>query len=216
MTKKLTKQFIDKTIQLGELLIQFGKVDRAIYVDMKGTVESDTDHTVMLAVMACAIADALDLKLDLGKIAQYALIHDLVEVYAGDVSTLDFHNTDFATKEANEREALDRIKREFSGTFPWIGRTIEAYELLADEEARYVKTLDKVMPAISHLFSDAKVVDEGFDDPEAFLRSVRARDTAMRGSYAANQEIIMQLRELLLEPTIENKFKKHGKEYKKS
>lgn len=216
MTKKLTKQFIDKTIQLGELLIQFGKVDRAIYVDMKGTVESDTDHTVMLAVMACAIADALGLKLDLGKIAQYALIHDLVEVYAGDVSTLDFHNTDFATKEANEREALDRIKREFSGTFPWIGRTIEAYELLDDEEARYVKTLDKVMPAISHLFSDAKVVDEGFDDPEAFLRSVRARDTAMRGSYAANQEIIMQLRELLLEPTIENKFKKHGKEYKKS
>ncbi|HMT19013.1 MAG TPA: HD domain-containing protein [Candidatus Saccharibacteria bacterium] len=215
MTQKLTKQFVDSTVELGEMLIQFARVNRAIYVDMEGTKESDTDHTVMLAVMACAIADSLELDMDMGLVAQYALIHDLVEVYAGDVSTLDFHNTDFDAKEANERRALERIKAKFDGTFPWIARTIESYESLADTESRYIKTLDKVMPAITHLFSDARIVDEGFNDPVAFVRSIRARDASMRESYAAEHEIIMQLRAIILEPTIENKFKKHGREYKK-
>jgi hypothetical protein len=45
--------------------------------------ESDTDHTVMLALIACALAPIVDARLDVGLVAQYALVHDLVEAYAG-------------------------------------------------------------------------------------------------------------------------------------
>ncbi len=211
MEESVSDEFAQEVAKLGKLLIAFNKVDRSIYVDMEGTKESDTDHSVMLAVIACAVAESLKLGLDIGKVAQYALVHDLVEVYAGDVSTLDFRNTDFAAKEANEQAALERIKKEFGKTFPWIHQTIEAYESLKDAEARYIKTLDKAMPAITHLYSDGRAVDEGFDDPDAFASSVQARNENMRSTFAHDQEVVMRLREKLLAPTISRKYEKHGK-----
>ncbi len=212
MKQEITDEFVQNVVDLGGLMMTFGKVFRATYLDKNGTKESDTDHTTMLAVMACAIASSLQLDLDLGKVAHYALVHDLVEVYAGDVNTINFQTTDHKAKEENEAAALQRIKEQFGETFPWIHKTIEAYESLSDPEARYIKTLDKILPAITHIHTDNMAVNEGFDDPVAFETSVRARNEHMRNTFAHDQELVMQLREKLLEPTIVKKYQHHGKE----
>ena len=212
MKQQITDDFVQGVVGLGSLMMSFGKVYRATYLDKDGTKESDTDHTTMLAVMACAIASSLQLDLDLGKVAHYALVHDLVEVYAGDVNTINFHTTDHKAKEENEAAALRRIKERFGEVFPWIHTTIEAYESLADAEARYIKTLDKIMPAITHIHTDNMAVNEGFDDPVAFEESVRARNEHMRNTFAHDQELVMRLREKLLEPTIAKKYQHHNKE----
>jgi 5'-deoxynucleotidase YfbR-like HD superfamily hydrolase len=211
MSTKLPANFSSDTAELGELLMAFAKVYRATYIDYEGTHESDTDHTTMLAIMACAIASSLNLSLDIGKIAQYAVVHDLVEVYSGDVNTVNFFNIDHAEKEKNEALALAKIRKKFGKTFPWIHETIEAYESLEDAESRYIKTLDKLMPAITHIYTDGRAVDEGFDDPKAFEESVLARGKHMRETFAHDQEIILQLRDELLRPTIHNKYEKHRK-----
>lgn len=211
MKQTIPDNFVDETIKLGKLLMDFSKVYRATYTDKESTRESDTDHTTMLAIMACAIASSLELGLDIGKIAQYAIIHDLVEVYAGDVNTINFHTTDMKAKEVAEKAALARIKVEFGETFPWIHETIEKYELLSDGESRYIKTLDKIMPAITHIHTDGIAVDDGFDNPEAFHNSVKARSQHMRETYASDFDVIMQLRDKILEPTIKRKYEKHGK-----
>ncbi len=215
MKQQITDEFVEDTIKLGGLMMAFSKVFRATYLDTQGTKESDTDHTTMLAVIACAVADSLKLGLDIGKVAQYALVHDLVEVYAGDVNTIDFNNTDHKAKEENEAKALDQLKKEFGKTFPWIHKTIESYEKLGDPEARFIKTLDKIMPALTHLHTDNIAVNEGFDNPEGFEESVYARNAHMRKTFAHDQEIIMQLRDKLLEPTIETKYNYHGKTRKR-
>jgi 5'-deoxynucleotidase YfbR-like HD superfamily hydrolase len=49
--------------------------------------ENDAEHSWSVALLACALAPEVDPQLDLGKIAQYAIAHDLVEVYADDTST---------------------------------------------------------------------------------------------------------------------------------
>jgi putative hydrolases of HD superfamily len=211
MAKQLTDELVSDFVDLGGLLMAFAKVNRATYLDTNRTPESDTDHSVMLGVMACALAEALQLNMDLGKVAQYALIHDLVEVYAGDVNTINFHTTDTEAKEREEAKALARIKEQFSHTLPWIHTTIERYETLADKEARYVKTLDKAMPSITHIHTDGLAVDDSFDDPVAFEASVRAKNAHLRNTYAHDLEVIMQLREALLKPTIDRKYEKHGK-----
>lgn len=215
MKQQITDEFVEDTIKLGGLMMAFGKVFRVTYLDTQGTKESDTDHTTMLAVIACAVADSLKLNLDLGKVAQYALIHDLVEVYAGDVNTIDFNNTDHKAKEQNEAKALGQLKKEFGKTFPWIHKTIEAYEKLDDPEARYIKTLDKIMPVLTHLHTDNKTVNESFDNPEGYQASVYARSAHMLKTFAYDQEIIMQLRDKLYEPIIEKKYNYHGKTRKK-
>jgi putative hydrolase of HD superfamily len=114
------------------------------------TPESDTDHTVMIAVCACALASKLYPYLDIGKVSQYAIVHDLVEVYAGDTNTFNISDEDRHKKEERERSAFERISKEFNNVYPWIPETIEKYESLSDDEAQFVKAVDKLMTKLTH------------------------------------------------------------------
>lgn len=137
-------------IDIGKMVLSFARVNRVTLHEDGLTPESDTDHTVMVAICSCALASKLYAKLDVGKVAQFALIHDLVEVYAGDTNT--FNISDEGRKEKEERElaALRRIQSEFDTVYPWIAKTIEEYESLISDEAQFVKAIDKVMTKLTH------------------------------------------------------------------
>jgi 5'-deoxynucleotidase YfbR-like HD superfamily hydrolase len=93
----------DSLIELGRLAMAFGKIDRtACYHEDGVTKESDSDHTVMLGWIAPALAQRCFRSLDLGLVAQFALIHDAVEVYAGDTQTLRIDGDGKAAKKARE------------------------------------------------------------------------------------------------------------------
>ncbi len=91
-------------IDIGKLILTFAKVNRVTLHEDGVTQESDTDHTVMLSVSACALASKLYPELNLGKIAQFAIVHDLVEVYALDTNTINI--TDSEREEKKDRETL--------------------------------------------------------------------------------------------------------------
>jgi len=202
---------LDDLLDLARLIRDFAQVERTIYLDPNKTIESDTDHTVALSVFACALAQKYEPKLDLGLIAQYALVHDLVEVYAGDVSTLHIDRVDFAAKEAAEAKALRKIKKRFGKAFPWLHQTIEDYESLKTAEARFVKAIDKAMPGLTHHLNDNLMVNEEFDSAEAFAASKRLQDQKMKQSYAKDQQLAMRLRRLILDPVIKKKRQHHQK-----
>lgn len=210
-TDKISNEVVEKTLELGGFLLEFATVYRATYLNTSHDKESDTDHTVMLAVIACAVAAKFHPEYDLGKVAQYALVHDLVEVYAGDVNTINFNAIDIKAKEKAEADALTKIKQKFGRTFPWIHKTIESYESLIDVEARFIKTLDKSLPAITHYFTDNKAVNEGFDDPVAFEHSVTSRNKAMRKTFAHDQDVAMELRDAIVGMAVEKKYEYHDK-----
>lgn len=116
----------------------------------------------MLGIVACAFAEQFEPSLDLGLIAQYALVHDFVEVYSGDTCTINATGEQFLDKAQREASALARIKDQFSGTLPWVAATIDSYDRLNLPEARFVKTLDKVLPKITHaLNKGAALVEHG-------------------------------------------------------
>jgi len=65
------------------LLIPSAKTFRSIKLQPElDRFENDAEHGFLLAVLACALAERMELKLDLGKVSQYALVHDLVEAVA--------------------------------------------------------------------------------------------------------------------------------------
>lgn len=82
-----TERTADVTLNLGRLALLFGRVNRITKHDDGMTLESDTDHTIMLSLLACAFASKYMPDLDIGRVAQFALVHDLVEAYAGDTAT---------------------------------------------------------------------------------------------------------------------------------
>lgn len=153
---------IVKIVELSQLCLQFARVNRVTYHEDGKRFESDSDHTVMLGIVACAFAEQFEPNLDRGLIAQYALVHDFVEVYAGDTCTINATGEQFVDKAAREAVALDKLRAQFSGIFPWLIAIIESYDSLASPEARFIKTLDKVLPKITHaLNKGAALIDHG-------------------------------------------------------
>lgn len=105
--------------------------------------ENDAEHSWSVAFLACSLAPEIDPSLDVGKIAQFAAVHDLVEVFAGDTSP--WHEERIrSSKEGREAAALKHINKHF-GRFSWISRTIEAYESRTSNEAKFVWAVDKVI-----------------------------------------------------------------------
>lgn len=183
----------DAVINLGRLSLAFGRVDRITYHDDGETLESDTDHTVMLGLVACAFA-ARHLNLDLGLVAQYALVHDLVEVYAGDTPTLVALSVDAKEEKARREEAaLLRLAEEFAFSLPWVATTIADYERRADPEARYVKAMDKLLPKITHVLNDCMTVRAQGMDAAALAERYEAQFVELKG-YAADFPPLFDLR----------------------
>jgi 5'-deoxynucleotidase YfbR-like HD superfamily hydrolase len=123
--------------------VPFAEIERAITwpTDPDRRGENDAEHSFSLALIAGAVADRLGL--DAGLAAQFGLLHDFVELYAGDTSVWDVELA--KTKAQREKSALGKIKQRH-GNFPWLGKTIERYEALDTEEACLVYALDKLAP----------------------------------------------------------------------
>ncbi len=148
-------------IQLASTILDFGKVNRQTFHQDGLRPESDTDHTVMLGIIAASLAKKMYVDLDVGLITQFALIHDFVEVYAGDTPTLMNVGDDFFKEKANrELQAFERLKKEFGGSFTWIHTMIEKYEKLDTKEARFVKALDKILPKLTVILNNAKGIND--------------------------------------------------------
>lgn len=146
MSKSLTAK--DTISLLSDLLIPAATVFRTTKVQPNlDRFENDAEHSFLLATLGCAIAQHIDPMLDLGKISQYALVHDLVEVYAGD-TTIWASAEQHASKAEREEAALRTIEDRFGTKFPWMEQTIKAYERFDEPESCFVYALDKLIPYV--------------------------------------------------------------------
>jgi putative hydrolases of HD superfamily len=151
------EELFNEMTRLSALCLQYGETFRVTTYPDGQTLESDTDHSFMLGMMACVLRDMVAPELDRGKLAEYALIHDFVEVYAGDTATLGM--IDKSEKEERERKALGRIQSEYDNVFPWIAKAIGEYDSLAAPEARFIKVLDKIMPTLTQVQNEGEVFE---------------------------------------------------------
>lgn len=141
----------DLIVFYKQLLIPFMKIRRDMpFPTEPERMETDGEHAFTLAMVALSLNERLNLKLDTGKISQYALVHDLVEVHAGDLS-VKAPEADHALKDTKEREAYQKIKSDFSNIFPWVHRTIREYEKKKDKESKFVYVVDKYAGALGWL-----------------------------------------------------------------
>jgi putative hydrolase of HD superfamily len=109
--------------------------------------ENDPEHSWHIATMAMLFTEYANEKVDQLKVIKMLLIHDLVEIYAGDTFAYDMVGN--STKEKREKEAAKKI----FGLLPqdqaeemldlW-----NEFESLATSEARFASALDKLQPLI--------------------------------------------------------------------
>jgi len=143
-------------VKAAGLALEFGRIDRTGVCHPGGAPESDTDHTVMLAWLAPAFADLVNDQhgyeyLNVGKVCQFAVVHDMPEVFAGDTPTLRITPEQQAEKEHREWMGAVRLAAMFRGMLPWIATWVRTYEQQACREARFVRAVDKILPKLVHL-----------------------------------------------------------------
>jgi 5'-deoxynucleotidase YfbR-like HD superfamily hydrolase len=198
-------------VDIGKLVLQFARVNRVTRHEDGTTPESDTDHTVMLSVCACALAKKLyPDSLDVGLVAQFAIVHDLVEAYAMDTDSFGLNEEGKKVKDTREHESYLRIEREFSSTYPWLPDTIAKYEKLDTREARFVKTLDKVMPKITHILNQGKVFIERGDTIESMQDHFQTQHRECTERYAYDLPELSQILKSVGEHVITVVLEKRG------
>ena len=138
------KLSIDRMIQFSQLMLQFQDVIRAFYLP-RGAKENDVEHSYHLAMMAWYLNSAGELGYSTDRLIKYALLHDLVEAYVGDVHAFD--EAGRRGKEERERAAIMRFEAEFPEAADMVP-IMQSYMSHTDSEAQFVYALDKLMPMI--------------------------------------------------------------------
>ena len=188
-------------VDVAKLVLTFARVNRVTLHEDGVTPESDTDHTVMLSVCACALAEKLYKdSLDMGLVAQFAIVHDLVEAYAMDTDSFGLSEAGKKAKDAREHEAFVQIEHEFKGVYPWIPEMIEKYEKLDTREARFVKTVDKLMSKLTHILNNgAYFKSKGMNAETMWFNYTTMAKTTEEKYGAEFPEILTLMYELIRE-----------------
>lgn len=178
-----TEAIAQTTLTLGALAMQFARVERVPRYDEQSR-ENDAEHSYMLALVAPEIARAHFPFLDEGLVAQYAIVHDLVELKTADVATFTLNEQQLAAKAAAEHAALSSLLGELP---PYTADLLARYEAQTDREAVFVRLMDKLLPVVVDIVGPGrKVMAEDYDiaTAEALSANERKLRTRLRTQFS--------------------------------
>lgn len=176
------------------------EIDKLKYIQRKTKLfnsdrpENDAEHSWHLAMMAVVLAEHSNQPIDVLKVVKMVLIHDIVEIDAGDIFIYD------TTKNhTNTDEELIAAKRIF-GLLPenqaknfialW-----EEFEAGETNEAKFAKTMDRFEPLLQNTSNNGGTWAE-FDVP---YQKVYEKKFAMK----AGSETIWNYAENLINESVE-------------
>lgn len=126
--------------------------------------ESVADHTFGVAVLALLLADEAFSGLDKARVLSMALLHELGEIYAGDLTPQD--GISRAEKQERERRGVERAL-EGLPVGPAYLALWEEYAKGASAEAQFVRQVDRLEMALQA----SAYAASGAIDPTDFYRS---------------------------------------------
>jgi len=116
-----------------------------------GRRENSAEHSWHLAVMALTLADHAPPGTDIGRVTAMLLVHDLVEIDAGDLFAYA-DEAQQARQEQAERAAADRIFALLPGDQAASVRGLwDEFEERRTPEARFARALDRLQPMLANL-----------------------------------------------------------------
>lgn len=109
--------------------------------------ENDAEHSWHLAMMAVILEEYSEKKVDIERVIKIALVHDLIEVYAGDTFAYDAKgNEDKYEREVAAAEKLFGILGGEQGAE--IRALWDEFEEMETPESRYANAIDRLQPLI--------------------------------------------------------------------
>lgn len=138
---------IKKQLEFSLEIDKEKNVFRQTHLSNHGRNENDAEHAWHMAVMAYLLKEYSNEEVDIAKVMIMCLIHDIVEIDAGD--TYAYDTEALKTQKERENKAKERIfsilpddqKAEFTAIFD----EFEAYE---SAESKFAHAMDNLQPLI--------------------------------------------------------------------
>ncbi len=151
---------LEKTVDFCRLIDREKFIRRRTYLTDGERLENDAEHAWHLAVMVLLLHEYSNTEIDVLKTTAMVLIHDLVEIYAGD--TFAYDTEGLKTQKEREARAADRL---FSSLPEDMGARFrglwDEFEEWNTPEACFAHTLDNFQPLMLQAATDGHAWKEG-------------------------------------------------------
>ena len=145
--KKAGKSRLDGQLEFALEIDKVKNVFRQTHLSGHGRNENDAEHSWHMAVMAYLLREYANEDVDISKVMLMCLIHDIVEIDAGDTYAYDSEN--LKTQKAREDAAKERIfsilPKEQAEEFTALFDEFEEYETA---ESKFAHAMDNLQPLI--------------------------------------------------------------------
>lgn len=152
------------------------RIGRQTYLSDGVRKENDAEHSWHLALMAILLQEHSNQELDVLKVITMVLIHDMVEIDAGD--TYAYDEAAHATKREREVAAADRI----FGILPadqkeYLRQLWGEFEEYETPEAKFAHMLDNFQPLMLNDATDGRSwVEHGVKKSQVLKRNARTAE----------------------------------------
>ena len=145
MEEKQEKSRIDRQFDFIREIDKEKFITRQTFLSDAKRRENDAEHAWHMAIMTLLLSEYANEEIDVLRVLSMLLIHDLVEIDAGD--TYAYDEAGALTKEKREKAAADRI----FGILPkeqgtWMRGLWDEFEACNTPESKFAHVLDNSLP----------------------------------------------------------------------
>ena len=179
------------------------QITRQSYITGGSRKETDTDHSWHLAMMCALLSEYANEKIDVLKTMEMVLIHDIVEIEAGD--TYAYDEEGLKTQKAREDAAKEKIysllpedqKKELIELF-------DEFEEYQTAESRFAHVLDNLQPLLLNDSNDgADWVEHEVNADQVYGRQRKTR---------LGSETLFEVTDRIIKKNIEKGYIKPGRQ----
>lgn len=144
---------LEKQIRFIIEIDRLKTIQRRTYLINEHRNENTAEHSWHIAVMAMILAEYSNESIDLAKVLKMALIHDIVEIDAGD--TFVYDTVGSLDKADRERVAADRIFNILPADQAGEMRALwDEFETRETAEAKFAATMDRFIPQLHNYHTE--------------------------------------------------------------
>lgn len=134
--------------------------------------ENDAEHSWHIAVMALYFSEYASEKVDIGRAVQMCIVHDIVEIEAGDTFAYDPQGN--KNKAEREKEAADILFAKLPEDQGNMIRGLwEEFDAMETADAKYAACLDRIQPFLHNTLTEGHTWGNGRVSREAVEKRMK-------------------------------------------